>query len=199
MSNENTVIFFDVGDVLIADCIGLKFKSLQQKYHLSLEALHALRKAHRKDADLGHISDPQFWQLVLQACGITATPDDWDLEPYYLEVPGTRDIVNQLSRRGYRLAIITDDSREMALARQNRYGYSGVFEKVIVSSHLGIVKPDERIFRFALGEMHVAPEQSVFIDNLQTNLDGAQRVGMQTILFTDAANLQRSLTALGML
>jgi FMN phosphatase YigB (HAD superfamily) len=197
MSAEIKVIFFDVGDVLIADCIGLKFKALVQKYHLSMDALQALRKAYRKEADLGQISDPEFWQMVLRACGITAQPGDWDLEPYYQEVPGTRDIVDRLRHLGYRLAIITDDSREMALARQQRYRYFGVFEKVVVSAHLGFAKPDERIYRFALAEMNVAPEQSLFIDNLQVNLDGAKRAGMQTLLFTDAENLQSSLTTLG--
>jgi putative hydrolase of the HAD superfamily len=199
MTSQITTIFFDVGDVLIADCIGLKFTALAKKYHISLDALLALRKAYRKEADLGHISDPEFWQKVLQACGITAQPEDWDLEPYYQEVPGTRDLVNKLLQLGYRLAIITDDSREMALARQHRYRYFGVFEKVIVSSHFGMVKPDEQIYRLALSAMGVAPEQSLFIDNLQVNLDGARQIGMQTVLFTDADALQRSLTALGVL
>lgn len=201
MSNhaEVKVIFFDVGDVLIVDCISPKFDVLNEKYSIPRDQLPALRKKYRKQADLGLYSDPQFWQIVLQECGIAAQPEDWDLEPFYQEVPGTRGLVERLLQRGYRLAIITDDSREMARARQLRYGYQGIFEKVIVSSHLGIVKPDERIFHTALQEMKVPAGQALFIDNLEKNIAGAAAVGMKTVLFTDAASLEQTLTRMGVL
>lgn len=196
---EVKVIFFDVGDVLIVDCIGPKFDVLNEKYAIPRDQLLALRKKYRQQADLGLYSDPQFWQILLQECGIAAQPEDWDLEPFYQEVPGTRGLVDRLRQRGYRLAIITDDSREMAQARQLRYGYQGLFEKVIVSSHLGIVKPDERIFHAALQEMNVPAGQALFIDNLEKNIAGAAAVGMKTVLFTDAASLEQSLTRMGVL
>lgn len=192
-------VFFDVGDVLIIDRIDAKFSDLAVKYRLHPAELLATRKKYRRRADLGEISDPQFWQMCLADCGVQAQPEDWNFDPYYEEMPGTRKIVEQLLQKGHRLAIITDDSHEMAAHRWQRYGYDGLFEKVIISSDYGIGKPDLEIFLIALQEMDCQPETSVFIDNLEGNLVGARQAGMHTILFKNAVQLDADLNKLHLL
>jgi 2-haloacid dehalogenase len=192
-------VFFDVGDVLVVDRIDRKFADLAEKYRLDPASLLATRIKYRRRADLGEISDPQFWQFCLADFGITALPEDWNLEAYYEELPGTRDLVKQLAEHGHRLAIITDDSHEMARQRWQCYGYDGLFEKVIISSDYGVGKPDLEIFLIALQEMDCTPEMSVFVDNLESNLVGARQAGMQTILFKNAQQLQHDLSQLHLL
>ncbi|NLP11927.1 HAD family phosphatase [bacterium] len=193
------VLYFDVGDVLVKDCMHLKFPLLAAKYGLELADLQQTRKKYRPLADAGKISDPEFWQLCLQDLGIKAQPEDWQLDSCYQEVPGVRGIVLALKAQGHRLAIISDDSREMAENRRRRWGYDGVFDRVIISSDLGITKPDERIFLHALKTMQSQPAESLFIDNLEYNLQGAARVGMRTLLFTNADQLQDDLNRMGLL
>ncbi len=193
------VLYFDVGDVLIMDCMQIKFPLLAAKYGLDLADLQQTRKKYRPSADSGKISDPEFWRLCLQDLGVVAQAEDWQLDSCYQEVPGVRAIVQALRAQGHRLAIITDDSREMAENRWRHWGYDGVFEQVIISSDLGITKPDERIFLHALETMQASPAESLFIDNLVSNLQGAACVGMRTLLFTSAVQLQGDLNRLGLL
>jgi putative hydrolase of the HAD superfamily len=62
-----------------------------------------------------------------------------------------------------------------------------LFDHVVVSGEVGIRKPSRRIFRIAAERAGVAPERCVMVDDLEQNLVGARRVGMQTILHRDAA------------
>lgn len=56
-----------------------------------------------------------------------------------------------------------------------------LFDLVVESSIEGIRKPDPRIYRIACERLEVAPERTVFLDDLGINLKPAKALGMQTI------------------
>jgi epoxide hydrolase-like predicted phosphatase len=57
---------------------------------------------------------------------------------------------------------------------------------VIVYSHeVGVSKPDPRIYRLACERLAVAPEDTIFLDDVEENVEGASAVGIRAILFTD--------------
>lgn len=58
------------------------------------------------------------------------------------------------------------------------------FDVVILSSEVGLVKPDVRIYNLASEKLGLKPEECVFIDDIQANADGAQNAGMQAITYT---------------
>lgn len=60
--------------------------------------------------------------------------------------------------------------QEMALA--------GRFDCYFASHHLAAAKPDELIYQKVLAQLKVAPEQILFIDDNQINVDAARRLGM---------------------
>jgi putative hydrolase of the HAD superfamily len=56
-----------------------------------------------------------------------------------------------------------------------------LFDLVVESSIEGIRKPDPRIYQLACERLGVAPEASVFLDDLGINLKPARALGMRTI------------------
>ncbi|MDT9701501.1 HAD-IA family hydrolase [Streptomyces sp. P17] len=68
-----------------------------------------------------------------------------------------------------------------------------VADVVVISSEVGIRKPSRRIYEIACTRLGVAPEESVMIDDLQQNLDGAARIGIGGVLHTSAADTRRQL------
>ncbi|ANK82391.1 MAG: HAD family hydrolase [Rhizobiales bacterium NRL2] len=55
------------------------------------------------------------------------------------------------------------------------------FELIVESSKVGVRKPDPKIYQHALGELGVAAEAAVYLDDLGVNLKPARQLGMQTI------------------
>ncbi|HKJ24022.1 MAG TPA: HAD family phosphatase [Myxococcota bacterium] len=59
------------------------------------------------------------------------------------------------------------------------------FDFFVESSKLGLRKPDRRIYRYTCELMDVAPEESVFLDDIGRNLKTARELGMTTLKVHD--------------
>jgi epoxide hydrolase-like predicted phosphatase len=70
------------------------------------------------------------------------------------------------------------------------------FDEIIISSEAGVAKPDERIYRLALERLGVASQEAIFVDDFSENIEAAQRVGMQAILFQSTRQVEAELERL---
>jgi putative hydrolase of the HAD superfamily len=57
-----------------------------------------------------------------------------------------------------------------------------LYELVIDSSHVGVRKPDPRIFQLALDQLGVTAAESVFVDDHPGNIAAAEKLGMKGVL-----------------
>jgi haloacid dehalogenase superfamily, subfamily IA, variant 3 with third motif having DD or ED/haloacid dehalogenase superfamily, subfamily IA, variant 1 with third motif having Dx(3-4)D or Dx(3-4)E len=89
-------------------------------------------------------------------------------------------IIPELSKN-YKLAVISDawPSLENVFRQANLREY---FSSFIISSIKGVTKPNELMFKYALEELGVKPEEAIFIDDNPKNCDGASRLGIKTLL-----------------
>ena len=84
----------------------------------------------------------------------------------------------------YQLHIITNGFEEVQLLKMEKSEILHFFDKVITSESVGVKKPNPIIFNHALKITEASAEKSVMIgDNLEADIEGAQRIGMHTIFF----------------
>ena len=117
-------------------------------------------------------------------------------------VPGaiedTVEILEELRSAGLPTYAITNFSREKFLIARERFAFLGRFDGVVVSADVGVLKPDPAIYRHFLREHRLAPEDCVFVDDSQRNVDAAREIGMSGVHFTDARTLRSDLRRLGL-
>ncbi len=102
--------------------------------------------------------------------------------------PQTHEILAQLKTR-YRLAVVSDAQSAYGVPELRAVGLAEYFAPIIVSGDYGYRKPDARLFQAALTELHVRPEEAIFIGNDRfRDVLGARQVGMKTILFCPQGN-----------
>ena len=75
----------------------------------------------------------------------------------------------------------------------------GRFRGVVVSGEEGIGKPDPRIFELLLSRFGLHAGRTLFVDDLQVNIDAAERHGFQTLRFTGIERLRAHLAVEGLL
>ncbi|PIR04638.1 MAG: hypothetical protein COV57_03370 [Candidatus Liptonbacteria bacterium CG11_big_fil_rev_8_21_14_0_20_35_14] len=68
------------------------------------------------------------------------------------------------------------------------------FDEVIISAEVGINKPDPKIYSLALDKIKSNPEESIFIDDLEKNLEPAKKLGIATILYENPKQLEKNLS-----
>ena len=71
-----------------------------------------------------------------------------------------------------------------------------MFDVIVESSVEGVRKPEPRIYRIACERLGVAPERSVFLDDLGINLKPARAMGMTTIKVATEEQAIRELAAI---
>ena len=64
-----------------------------------------------------------------------------------------------------------------------RFPELALFDAVLEAAKMGELKPAVRSFERAAEAVGVSPSECLFVDDLQSNLDGARRAGMHTLLF----------------
>ena len=97
------------------------------------------------------------------------------------------------------MATINNESLELNSYRLDKFGLRPLFSAFLSSCYLGVRKPDLEIFQRALWITGKVATESVFIDDRQSNLINAQKLGMQTIHFQSASKLIEDLKALQVL
>jgi putative hydrolase of the HAD superfamily len=108
--------------------------------------------------------------------------------------PESLEIAHKLAGLNkYFLATLNNEVLELNLYRIQHFDLCKDFSVFFSSCFLGLRKPDEAIYRTALNIMQRAPEQCVFIDDREVNLECPRELGLRTIHFQDASQLRREL------
>ena len=114
------------------------------------------------------------------------------------EVPGTADVVRELHEHGVPLYALTNFSDELYPHAPAMFDVLGLFDDVVVSGTEGVAKPDPEVFEILAERSGIALDRLVFVDDKQDNVDAAAALGMDAILFTDAAALRAALRDRGL-
>ncbi len=109
--------------------------------------------------------------------------------------PSLVEYAAALHKRGYRVALLSNDSVELG-AKLSALGISHLFDPLVISAQIGVMKPDERAYRTVLDQIGCRPSDAIFIDDMPANIAGSEAVGIQGILYTNTEALEKELEAL---
>jgi putative hydrolase of the HAD superfamily len=87
----------------------------------------------------------------------------------------------RLRDEGYRVGLLTNNVKEYGDAWRATIPVE-IFDDIVDSSVVGLRKPDARIFLMAAERLGVTPPQCVFLDDIASNVVGAEAVGMTGIV-----------------
>lgn len=108
----------------------------------------------------------------------------------------TRDTIEQL-KSDSRVVCGTNtiDSHYYYLLNKGDYD---IFDEVYASNLMGMSKPDPDFYRYILKKEGIKPKNTVFVDDSEENILSAQKIGINSILFTDSESLKEQIKALSL-
>lgn len=110
---------------------------------------------------------------------------DWRSPPNVRPFGDTLEVLHELRARGYKLGVITNSfmPMQMRLAELREHQMDDLFEVLISSGDVGILKPHPRIFEICLERLGVPASRALFIgDSPTADIKGAQSAGMLAAL-----------------
>ncbi|MDB5160875.1 MAG: HAD-superfamily hydrolase, subfamily variant 3 [Candidatus Saccharibacteria bacterium] len=146
------------------------------------------------DLNLGHISWRDFVSEVAKDTGqdIAKVRQMYESQKVHPEMVA---FIGKLHER-YKTALISNASTEHLAPILEQGGLKKVFNEIIISSELGIAKPDPRIFQIALARLQVEPHEAVFIDDISRYIYAAKELGINTILYDNFGQMKTELVRL---
>ena len=104
-------------------------------------------------------------------------------------------LVSQISKT-YRIALASNTSEPHWKYAQKFLPFSSLLNPVIVSYLAGALKPEKAFYDKLLNESGLPADRILFIDDLETNVEGARKVGIIGLQFSTLENLETILSSL---
>jgi putative hydrolase of the HAD superfamily len=83
---------------------------------------------------------------------------------------------------GAAMGLVTNGDARQQRDKIERHDLARFFDVIVIEGEFGAGKPDEAVYRHALGALRAHPTEAVMIgDHLEFDVDGSQRVGMRGI------------------
>jgi len=95
------------------------------------------------------------------------------------------------------MGTINNESRELNQYRIDKYEFRRIFCLFVSSCFVGLRKPENEIYKLALDITQLNPEECVFIDDRNPNLECPAKMGMHTIQMQDVEQLWKDLEKIG--
>ncbi|MCL5429841.1 MAG: HAD family phosphatase [Chloroflexi bacterium] len=176
-------VIWDLGGVIVrtedlaprdalAEHLGL---SRQEIDHIVFEA------DERNSAQLGEIDGEAYSQATADRLGL-------NLQEFRQEFFGGDRLDEELVahirelRPKYKMALLSNALSNLRTFLAD-WNITDAFDLIVVSAEEHLLKPDPAIYKLALDRLGVNAAEAVFIDDIEANVEGARRVGMQGIQF----------------
>lgn len=86
-----------------------------------------------------------------------------------------------LKQKGYPIYVLSNFPGDQYDKYEKHNSFLQIFDDKIISGHVGLAKPNIKIYQLAIDKFHLTPERSLFIDDKIENIEGAKQLGIQTI------------------
>jgi len=193
-------IIFDLGGVVVGSFGKELLENASKILEIDPTELRDSMTKYEPELQTGKIDHIEFWKKILKdkdkAVSDEILSDLW-LKPYIEKATINQDVIDLITklRKNYFVGCISNAQEPHNSYNRSR-GLFDNFDLCLLSSEVGIRKPDKEIFELYISKTGFTPEEMVFIDDEENLLTNAKHMGIHTIHFTNVPNLQIELQKL---
>ena len=192
---DRKTIIFDCGGVLVLPQTVQSREQMAVRCRLPIEVFERRYREHRLAYDKGTLTADEYWRRVSTLRGLSKQEVSRLVEEDYRSwsrinhetLIVVRRLADMRNCEGspIKLALLSNMPAEMAVHFRREMGWFELFDLILFSCDLGMIKPEPEIYRYCLSRLDSNPGSALFIDDSQENVDGAVAVGIRGVLFRD--------------
>ena len=189
-------VISDFGGVLTTPLLH-SFAAFQDQTGISGETLgHAMQRIGEADGEhplfeleRGRVSEADFLERMADELEpeLGHRPEMHRFSEIYFDALQPNEPMIELMRElrgaGHRMALLTNNVREWEPLWRSMLPVDEIFELVIDSAFVGCRKPEPEIYEITLERLGVEPQRCLFVDDVETNCDGARALGLTAVHF----------------
>ena len=181
-------VFFDYGGVIQRTEFQAPRQQLAERFSMDYDDIDKLvfggESAQR--ASVGEIGEDVHWSQVLKRLKQPASELQTIKDEFFGGDVVDHEMVEFIrSLRGRFHVGLISNAWDGMRPHLERTGLIELFETVIISAEVGVMKPEARIYHLALEQAQVKAGEAVFVDDMPANIAACESIGMKGILFKE--------------
>lgn len=193
-------IIIDLGGVLLRTTDFSPRERLASRLGMNRQALEKLifNGESGDRAQKGEITVHQHWENLACILGYSHNQMENLVNEFFVSDVLDLELLDYVRRlhKNYKTALLSNAWDDLRQVIAERWHFEDAFDEMIISAEVGLVKPDARIFLLALEQLGVEAGESIYVDDMQHNVESARRVGLQSIWFNTPQQMQLDLERL---
>jgi putative hydrolase of the HAD superfamily len=178
-------ILFDFFDVFRTD----GYNKWLKKHSFAREgALLTVTEKH----DRGEYTEKEFFKAIADVSGEDAEEVEMEMETGNELNRALVEYVGTLHGK-YKLALLSNAVSEYLRGELAKYELEQYFDEIVISSEVGLIKPEPEIFEHIMHRLGVTAQECIFTDDNPTNVGAAEKLGIHGIVFTDVPGLKEQI------
>lgn len=178
-------VIFDYGDVIIYVPEKIIVEGIANSYQMPLEEFMKVVPPLFHKFDKG-LPEKKFWVLLSKKLGKPIPKNCFSLfvDPFLKHLvfyPEVLSLVKRLRKKGIKTAVLSNNCHPQEKVIRDLHGFDD-FDLVILSNRVGLRKPDPKIYKLTVEKLGVKPSECIYVEDKETYLTPAQKLGMRTIL-----------------
>lgn len=179
---------------------GIVFDCFDVLVHGSLAYLRSLASPERlaqfnelsHNSDYGYVTQADYLQGTGELLGRSAQEIEAIIRAQHVRNEQMIALVRSL-HADYKIALLSNVGRGIITQIFSPSELEELFDAVILSSEVGMIKPNADAYELAAQRLGLQPEECIMIDDLPENIAGAQMAGMSGLVCVDSAQCEADL------
>lgn len=190
-------VVFDFGNVIcefdnalfldrISDYTTLSVQELEKRIYLESNLI--------KKYETGIISSDEFFKRVVIKCNLSISKKAF-IRAYtdiFTPILSTINLIKKL-KKNYKIGLLSNTSEWDYIHGIKKIDIFPLFDAVSVSFEVKAMKPRLEIFEDILGKIQVKHEECIYIDDIESYVEVAKKIGLKGIHYTTYSRLIREL------
>ena len=112
-------------------------------------------------------------------------------------IKDTVKLIHSVKKNGNKVFALSNMHLPIIEHIEREYSFWDIFDGVVISCRVRMVKPEEEIFKYLLDEYGLMVDETVFIDDTELNVNTAIRLGFSAIKFDNPSQCEDELRTIG--
>ncbi len=200
MTNQSIkAVLLDYGGVIADEGFQNGLRTMAREQGLDIDNMMnvARRGVYESGFVLGWGTEEAFWAYMREGTGLDGSDSELTtrvLKGFVLR-PWMIERVRQWRVRGCITGILSDQMHWLDWLNERDHFFEN-FDHVFNSYHMGKGKRDPGLFYDITGQLALAPEEILFVDDIKGNVERAQAAGWQVIHFVGKASFLEAVETL---
>ena len=201
-SHEIKAIVFDCGGVIVKFDHTQVVQFLSDEFGMSpAQFIKSISYEERQALSTGSIDEQVFWENYAKKNHVTLPAHFKDSYFTFIKnnLSPDEELLNfiyHLKACGFQTPMLSDVTQWQGEALQ-QLGIYDAFCPVLLSYEIGLKKPSIEIYEYLLEYLALPAEVCIFIDDKEENIEAAEKLGINGILYTNLEALKAALEAHG--